>query len=439
MFVAAGVWRAVTAQPRQIFTPRASVKMYRAAKVVLRPLLCLTACALGLALNASACGEPAYRERPSRSTAWHDATAETHPTVWGVSRFEGTPSAIEAALSADADQGQWDRISLMAAALAAGGVTDPDRNRQYETLFELRVAELQKSGCMNRPPRQRAEEIFEFLHRRILRGGYRVDCSDLSDTLVRGHFNCLTASILFNCLARRCGLTVQTIQLPGHARSRLILPEGPLDIETTCPEWFSARAGAGKTRAGPRDDAENGQFSGLAGVHVPVFSAPPAVSEEQADLSENTIGMRSAGPDNPARVLSDVQLVATVYYNRGIELLRQERFAEAAAANARALRLDPASVTARGNLLATLNNWAIQLGSERKFSAAAQLLQDGLALDPGYEKFHTNYVVLHRRWIESLVDSGRLQEARRVARQVVADPILADRAAEFVPPALMGE
>ena len=34
-----------------------------------------------------------------------------------------------------------------------------------------------------------------------------------------------------------------------------------------------------------------------------------------------------------------------IYYNRGVDLLAEKRFAEAAAANAKALRLDPTNAT----------------------------------------------------------------------------------------------
>ena len=63
-----------------------------------------------------------------------------------------------------------------------------------------------------------------------------------------------------------------------------------------------------------------------------------------------------------AREVSPIQMAAMIYYNRGVDLLAEKRFAEAAAANAKALRLDPANATARGNLLATINNWSIELG-----------------------------------------------------------------------------
>ncbi len=96
-----------------------------------------------------------------------------------------------------------------------------------------------------------------------------------------------------------------------------------------------------------------------------------------------------------------MELVATIYYNRGVDLLAEERFADAAAANLKAVRLDPQNATAKGNLLATINNWAIDLATSGNYEKAAALWQLGLATDPRYDAFRTNYGQLLRQWRRS--------------------------------------
>jgi tetratricopeptide (TPR) repeat protein len=103
--------------------------------------------------------------------------------------------------------------------------------------------------------------------------------------------------------------------------------------------------------------------------------------------------------------------VATIYYNRGVDLLADEDFAGALSANAKALRLDPTNRTARGNLLATLNNWAISLGRAGRYADAVDLLRQGMALDAGYETFALNLAHVHHQWAEDLCRRGRFQEA----------------------------
>ena len=110
-----------------------------------------------------------------------------------------------------------------------------------------------------------------------------------------------------------------------------------------------------------------------------------------------------------------------IYYNRAIDLLGDHRFAAAAAANAVALRLDPQSATIRGNLLATVNNWAIDLAAAA-YREAADLLRRGLSLDPGYETFTVNYAHVYRQWIRAATEAGRLAEADLLTRQARQSP-----------------
>ncbi len=298
--------------------------------------------------------------------------------------FEGELCWIEQRLFADAADGRWDEHSLLVAALVASGVRQPEVLARYELQVAARVAELDRSGRMNGPARVRAQTLFEFMHRRILFGGYQLDCTDLSVALDEGRFNCVSASVLFNCMAGRFGLVTVGLEIPGHAMSRLILPGAELDVETTCPRWFR------------------------------LMDNP----EKQAALVEETIGVaHPQGGSGAPRVVSPVELVGTIYYNRGVDLLAVERFQEALQANAKALRLDPLSETARGNLLATLNNWAIGRGSAGRYAEAVALLDRGLALDPDYATFKANYVHVHHQWIESLCRDERFQGALEVAAE----------------------
>jgi tetratricopeptide (TPR) repeat protein len=178
-----------------------------------------------------------------------------------------------------------------------------------------------------------------------------------------------------NCLARRFDLNALAIQLPGHAMSRLVLPDERLDIETTCPQWFE-RAMVGHAKG-----------------DSPIF----------ADTKIGTVPR--------PRQITDMQLVATIYYNRGVDLLAARRFADAAAANANAVRLDPDNAIAKGNYLATINNWGVELATAGEYPKAAELFRLGLAADPAYEAFHANYVKLYREWSSQLCRNGQDEAA----------------------------
>jgi tetratricopeptide (TPR) repeat protein len=266
---------------------------------------------------------------------------------------------LEERLFAQADAGhsltggRLDDIPLLDAALVAGGVDDPAELAHYRRQWDQWVDALKHLGTVRGKHRQQAQAVFEFLHGRLLTGGYSLACTDLRQAFDHGRFNCVSASVLFQALAGELGLEVCSLETPGHVMSRLRTADGPLDIETTCPRWFQR-------------------------------PEPPAKDAWRR------------------REVSEIELLAMIYYNRGVDLLAEKRFVEAAVANAKALRLAPGNATARGNLLVTLNNWAIELGAAARYAEAAELLRLGLAIEPDYAAFRLNYAHLRGQWVRQL-------------------------------------
>ena len=308
-------------------------------------------------------------------------------------------SELEQRLFDRIEEGRFGEFSLLEAGLIAGGVDRQDELHRYCKRFDEFVESLRSSGKVRGTPRERAEALFAFLHQSILSGGYDLQASDLRQAFDHGRFNCVTASLLMNCLAARFELKAVALEVPGHAMSRLELPEETLDIETTCPWWFATNG---------RPQADN----------LLPAEAEPAAS---AELVPGSPAGRAAKDRQSPRPVSDVELVATIYYNRGVDLLAERHFAEAPAANGKAVRLDPKNAAAKGNLLATLNNWAIDLGISGDYEKAAELLRLGLATDPGYEAFRANYVQLFRQWSEHLCRSGHYEDAVRLLAQAAQE------------------
>ena len=301
--------------------------------------------------------------------------------------FDAPSCRLEERLFADVVDGRLDEFSPLTAALVAGGVDDVDSLHRYEQKAAALADELRRSGKLTGSPRQRAEAVFEFLHGRILRGGYDLAYTDLRRVLDDGRFNCVSATVLFNYLANAIGLECCGLEMPGHAMSRVSLSDGTLDIETTCPRWFHLK-----------DD-----------------------SQQQIAVVGQTIGTAASADRSKARDVSPIQLAAMIYYNRGVDLLSEKRFAEAARVNAKALRLDPSNATARGNLLATLNNWSIELGNSKHFADAVNLLRQGLAMDAKFEAFARNYVHIHHQWVDHLCSEGRYAEAVDILTRATAE------------------
>ncbi|MCE5302970.1 MAG: transglutaminase-like domain-containing protein [Planctomycetaceae bacterium] len=336
-----------------------------------------------LVLTASWSYAPAAGLEPARPAA---ATATFLGSDSKRVDFGVPNSPLEKQLLDDAADGRLDRFSPLDAALVAGGITTRDELDRYRRKADALVERLQDSDELPEEPRPRAEAIFNFLHREIFCGGYDLAYTDLRRVLDEGRFNCVSATVLFNYLAERLGLRCCGLEMPGHAMSRVRLPEGPLDIENTYSRW----------------------------QELP--DAPSAPTARGA-----AIGAATSGDRSKAREVSPIQLAAMVYYNRGVDRLAAKRFDEAAAANAKALRLDPGNAVARQNFLATLNNWSIELGNAGRFGESVALLRRGLAVDPHFAAFAQNYVHVHRLWVEQLCRQQRTAEAAKLLAQAVAE------------------
>ena len=242
------------------------------------------------------------------------------------------------------------------------------------------------------------------MHRRVLCGGYDLAATDLRVVLDEGALNCINATVLFNFFGGELGLPCRGLEMPSHAMSRVLLPDGAIDVETTCPRWFHL---AGDPRQQTAAASEND-------------SRPLWCSRLGCQGRRDACTTNSSAP-HKAREVSPIQLAAMIYYNRGVDLLAEKRFAEAAAANAKSLRLDPNNLTARGNLLATINNWSIHLGDSGHFAEAVALLRQGLAIDRKFDPFAQNYLHVHHQWVEHLCREGRFEEAVDILSRATAE------------------
>jgi tetratricopeptide (TPR) repeat protein len=314
---------------------------------------------------------------------------------------------VERALLLDAQDGKWDNFDLFRGALVAEGNRDPKKIREYEARLDQIVAKATARFSPSDSPESLTQELFEVMHREMITSSYDINCTALSQVLETGHFNCVSATVLFNSLAYKAGLDVYALEMPGHALSRVKFKDGTsLDIETTCPVWFelqdaTARKNATMQRVAIATPAEAYPATG----NLPATITTADSVAELNDLSKKL------------REISPVQLIATIYYNQGVDFHAAKRYAEAAMANIKALHLDPVSETAWGNFMAAINNWAIELTTEmspKRYDMAALLLDQGVYLDPGYDKFQANQLHVYYFWIRDLAVEERKEDAQTV-------------------------
>jgi hypothetical protein len=280
-------------------------------------------------------------------------------------------SVAERMLFADASDGKLDESSLLEAALVACGVNQAGALQRYDGKFAELRRELRRQmdetnavrsagGNRNAEIEQKIRALHHVLHERAL-VQYNAEATDLAATLDTGVYNCASAALLFVGLANEAGLSARGLELPGHVRVVVDADGGCFELEVTCPRW---------------QEAMRWQPSGASEID-------------------------SANEPGPRREVSELGLIAMIYYNRGIDAFEQHLFAAAVAANRRALLLDPSNTAARGNLLAAVNNWALALSDVKRFEEAKSLLEAGLRFDPQHAAFAHNLNHVRRRSIET--------------------------------------
>lgn len=285
-------------------------------------------------------------------------------------------------LLADAADGRLDQFSLFDAAVIAGGIHSEAELVASRRRLTARWLEVGQPLIARLPVADRPHAIFAALHRLLLTGKYRAECTELQRTLESGDYNCVTATVLYLELCRRHGLEGTAVAIPGHVYCRLrAADETSEEIQTTCKEWFEVRAGSTTS------------------------AAASAIAKQMASHKEQP------------RELSDVELLGKVFYNRGVSHLEAHDYGGAIALLRTSLALDRRDQPARNNLLAAHNNWALMLCDTGNYEAAAAKLAEGRAIDGQYAPLNTNDLYVHQKWVLHLCDVGQYSAALDVLEQ----------------------
>jgi len=237
----------------------------------------------------------------------------------------------------DARDGQLNEFEFVTAALIAGGIDDECELEGWLDRYLDRREGLLRS-LPTSEPREQWEQIHDALHQQFLTGQYDATASDLRLTLDHGDFNCLSSLVVYLDLCQACELPVQIWLARGHVFLRTIGDCGAIHIEPGTPEW------------------------------------------------ESRAVMRRSG----LRQISPVELLGKFLYNRGVERLKEQQFAEGIGLLRASLDLDPEDFDARANLVAGLNNWAVDYLRTGRYEDAAGLIEQGLFFDPSFAPLITN-------------------------------------------------
>jgi tetratricopeptide (TPR) repeat protein len=244
-------------------------------------------------------------------------------------------------LCLDLDDQQLDEHSLLEAALIVAG-HDRTTVLQYMGILAESTARCAVKLGPNDSHQSKLQTIFQHLATEFLRGEYRPNLHDVGRTVSDQSFNCLTATILFQSLCKSFSIEIDAVWEPSHVKC-----------------WSRT------------------------GIMIETTAASAEFATTPKSLDQLT-----------GRRLSSPELLAKVFYNRGVSALQDERFSAALSSTWCSCLLDPLDSSAQANLRACLNNWALSALQQDNLALAKELLKEGLQLDPHYEPFSRNLALL---------------------------------------------
>ena len=213
---------------------------------------------------------------------------------------------LEQALLTDASDGLLNSFSLIDAGLIASGATTPytlaKNKRQFKNLQQhalLSIPYLIQSEHM-------AAEIFNYLHRRVLRR-FETRPVTLLDLWAKGQYNCVTASYLYLIIARTYDLPITIIETPMHAYIQL-QTSPPLPIELTVP---------------------NGGFNFSQTQNQVIQNLMLVGLITPDDVTQHTSNALFEAYLERQRALTPVQVLAVFFYNRALAAFEHYNPAEA--------------------------------------------------------------------------------------------------------------
>jgi tetratricopeptide (TPR) repeat protein len=292
-----------------------------------------------------------------------------------LARLDGRKPAItkdEAGLFKDASKGKFSYYSFTEACLIAGGVVDARDRKKYMTRLDWIEADVRNATAGSKSVPEDAARLLKFLHAGPMAKGYKAEQTDLHVLIDSGEFNCVSSAALYTIMARRLGIDVRAVEIPGHVFSVLVTPERKIDVETTNVHGF---------------DVDPKRPFGPAKADRPITNR---------------------------RELGEPGLAAVVAYNHGVTLGRQKKYADAIRANLLALGLDASNSRAAENAIGDLVNWPMELAKAGKYEQALDVLTIGRELAPGVPALSHNTIALYDAWASESMKRNDWAAAVRV-------------------------
>ncbi len=262
-------------------------------------------------------------------------------------------TAMERSLAAHARDGKLEGITLLDAALLASGVPQAAIASEAKRIRAALAPAIARAR-VQRGEAARGRTLLIALHETVLRR-YELAATELDQVERTGEFNCLSSALLYLVAAEGVLTSARGVVTVHHAFVHVTVEGKTLDVETTTPGGFDP------------------DRSKLTSVQVKQLAGDDVSAEEFLE------GLKQV------EELPSLSLVAAVYSNRAIALVRR---GDAAAA---AMALDRGARMATGGLQRRMADWRASLISKGvkdlvelgRFDDARRLLELGLEVTEG--------------------------------------------------------
>lgn len=306
------------------------------------------------------------------------------PETYKTSLFQYKITPLEKELFEDIKDNKLDRFTLLEAGLIASGVKNKQKLDSYtqraDKLFEI-ITNIKKFNELN--DYEKSEVILIVLHK-VLFKKYIINATRVDAVFDRGIFNCVSSAVIYNYYCERLGLKAYGILVPDHVFSAIRVKGELIDVETTT-----------------------------------IYGFDPTGKNKGNKSFERLTGFKYYGENSKFRkTLDDIQLVATIYSNRGADSKKDFNYAQGIANSVKALNMYPELGEAENNLKANYVNWSLKLNKRKQYNKSLDIMKEAITFLPDDQDVVNAYKVAYQLLALSLAQKKNFPKSIETIQEI---------------------
>jgi tetratricopeptide (TPR) repeat protein len=266
-------------------------------------------------------------------------------------------------------------FSLEKSALIIAGIKDGNLEDYLDRLSNIEAG-ISNGGYIAGDEEGPARFLFLRMHKNILKE-YDESSTTLDAIIDTGRFNCLSSTLLYNCILEDFGFDSSAVILPSHAYTLLTINGRDIDVENTSPYGFDI---------GTNIEAQK-IFEKLTGYS---YSHDPSIAE----------------------IVGKKGLLAYTYENLSYFDNKSGKIYESFQDALKSLAIYPEGKFIYSNVSAAYSTYSMYLAEVKKdYGLSLSILKEAIEFIPEKSYFYTNYFYVENLYLNSLVGSSSYDKA----------------------------